>query len=166
MNKVVLNNEMSVMIPEGFSELSAEEVQKMTACKSRAPMWNIMNKDEHILISASWVRTGWFMSHLLDAKDMVKTIRDKYKSQEKAFGATYGDITETTLDGQRAYSYSCSYCGKNEEGVMMDMIRETVVVKIGKVFYVFQSVCRDALKEKGIETFHEVYDSVQFAAAA
>ena len=53
-----------------------------------------------------------------------------------------------------------------KEGEMLDMIRETVVVKIGKVFYVFQSVCRDELKEEGIASFREVYDSVQFAAAA
>ena len=43
---------------------------------------------------------------------------------------------------------------------------ETVVVKIKNVFYVFQSVCRDATKDKGVSSFHEVYDSVQFAAAA
>lgn len=126
-----------------------------------------MNKDEHILITASWVKTGWLMSHLLNAKDMVKSIRNGYKSKEAAaYGGTYSDITETTLDGKKAYSYSASYRAKTMEGEMKEMIRETVVVKIGNVFYIFQSVCRDELKEKGIETFREVYDSVQFAEAA
>ena len=41
-----------------------------------------------------------------------------------------------------------------------------VVVKIGSVFYVFQSVCRDSMKDAGITSFHQVYDSVQFVAAA
>ena len=167
MNTVLLNEEMSLTIPEGFAEITAAEVQEMTACKGQAPMWNIMNRDAHILISASWVKTGWIVSHLLNAKDMVKSIRSRYKAKEaSAFGGTYSDINETTMDGQKAYSYTCSYRGRTKEGEMLDMIRETVVVKIGKVFYVFQSVCRDELKEEGIASFHEVYDSVQFAAVA
>lgn len=167
MNQVFLNNEMKLTIPEGFEEISPEEVQAMTACKGQAPMWNIINREDHILISASWVKAGWLVSHLLSAKDMVKSIRNRYRSMEaSAFGGTYSDITETTLDGRKAYMYSCAYRTATKEGEMLEMIRETVVVKIGSVFYVFQSVCRDGLKDKGFEAFHKVYDSVQFAVAA
>ena len=167
MKNIVLNGEMNIAIPEGFNEISAAEVQEMTACKGQAPMYNIMNKEDHILITVSWVRTGWILSHLLNAKDMVKSIRNNYKAQEQArFGGTYSDITETVLGGQKAYKYSCAYRATTRDGETLDMIRETLVVKIGSVFYVFQSVCRDASKEKGFKAFHEVYDSVQFQAAA
>ena len=167
MKKMVLNDEMNITIPEGFAELSASEVQEMTACEGQAPMFNIMNREDHILITASWVRTGWLVSHLLSAKDMVKSIRSRYKAQEaKTFGGVYSDITEISLDGKKAYMYSCTYRATTKEGETVDMLRETVVVKIGSVFYVLQSVCREASKEKGIESFHEVYDSIQFAAAA
>ena len=40
------------------------------------------------------------------------------------------------------------------------------LVKVKDVYYVFQSVCHNAMKTQGVNTFHEVYDSVQFAAAA
>ncbi len=170
MKQVVLNNDMNLTIPEGFSEITAAEVQAMTACNGPAPMWNIMNKDAHILITASWVKTGWIMSHLLNAKDMAKSLRNKYSSKlnvESVYGCHYGDIHETTLDGNKAFAFSCTYRAySKEESAIVDMIRETVVTKIGDVFYVFQSVCRDALKENGFHSFHEVYDSVQFAAAA
>ena len=170
MKNVVLNNDMNLTIPEGFTEITGAEVQEMSACKGPAPMWNIINKDEHVLITASWVKTGWIVSHMLSAKDMAKSLRNKYRSKlnvESVYGCTYGDIYETTLDGNKAYAYSCTYKAySKEEGAIVDMIRETVVVKIGSVFYVFQSVCRDSMKDAGITSFHQVYDSVQFAAAA
>ena len=101
---------------------------------------------------------------------MAKSLRNKYSSKlnvESVYGCHYGDIYETTLDGNKAFAFSCTYRAySKEENAIVDMIRETVVTKIGDVFYVFQSVCRDALKENGFHSFHEVYDSVQFAAAA
>ena len=72
---------------------------------------------------------------------------------------------ETTLDGNQAYTYSCSYRAFTKDGVLKDMIRETVVVKIKDAFYVFQSVCSDEMMDKGVTSIHEVYDSVQLAAA-
>ena len=169
MKNVVLNEKMNLTIPEGFTEITAEEVKEMTLCKGPAPLWNIINKDEHMLITASWFKSGWIISHLFNAKDMTKSILNKYKSgmkEKSRFGGTYSEITETTLDGNKAYTYSCKYRAMTREGELVDMIRETVVVKIKDVFYIFQSVCRDATKVQGIRSFHEVYDSVQFAAAA
>ena len=168
MKNIVLNNMMNLTIPEGFTEITAEEVQEMTLCNGPAPMWNIINRDEHMLITASWVKCGWIMSHLLNARDMAKSILNNYRSRLKektTYGGTYSDISETTLDGNKAYTYSCTYKAFTKDGELVNMIRETVVVKIKDVFYVFQSVCRDEMKAKGILSFHEVYDSVQFAAA-
>ena len=169
MKNVVLNDMMNLMIPEGFTEITAAEVQEMTLCKGPAPMWNIINGDEHMLITASWVKGGWILSHLFNAKDMTKSILNNYKSgmkEKSRYAGTYSDISETTLDGHKAYTYSCTYKAFTKDGELVDMIRETVVVKIKDVFYVFQSVCRDEMKEEGINSFHEVYDSVQFAEAA
>ena len=169
MNTVLLNEEMSLTIPEGFAEITAAEVQEMTACKGQAPMWNIINKEEHMLITASWFKRGWIVSHMYNAKDMAKAIMNRYKSGlkvESPYACTYSDISETTMDGNKAYTYSCTYRAFTKEGELVDMIRETVVVKIKDVFYVFQSVCRDEQKAKGVESFHEIYDSVQFAVAA
>ena len=169
MKNTVLNEKMNLTIPEGFTEITPEEVQAMTLCKGPAPMWNIINRDEHTLITASWFKAGWIMSRLFSAKDMTKSILNNYKSgmkEKSMFGGTYSDITETTLDGNKAYTYSCSYRAFTKDGELLDMIRETVVVKIKDVFYIFQSVCQDATKEQGLSSFHEVYDSVQFAEVA
>ena len=169
MKNVVLNDMMNLTIPEGFTEISQEEVREMTACNGPAPMWNIINRDEHMLITASWFKRGWIMSHLFSARDVTKSILHSYKSgmkEKTVYGGTYSDISETTMDGNKAYTYSCTYRALTKDGEMVDMIRETVVVKIKNVFFVFQSLCRDTMKTKGVSTFHEVYDSVQFAAAA
>jgi len=169
MKNIVLNNIMNLTIPEGFTEITAEEVQEMTSCEGPAPMWNIINRDEHMLITASWFKSGWLVSHLYNAKDMAKSILNSYRSMlevESPYACTYSDISETTLDGNKAYMYSCTYRALTKDGEMKDMIRETVVVKIKNVFYVFQSVCRNEMKTEGTRSFHEVYDSVQFAAAA
>ena len=168
MKNAVINEKMNLMIPEGFTEITAAEAQKMNSCKGPAPMWNIYNRDENMLITASWFRSGWIQSHLFDARDMAKSLMNRYKSGmkvESPYACSYSDISETTLDGNKAYKYSCTYRAFTGEGELMDMIRETVVVKIKDVFYVFQTVCRNAMKDEGVNSFYEVYDSVQFAAA-
>jgi hypothetical protein len=112
MKNTVLNETMNLTIPEGFTEITQEEVQAMTMCKGPAPMWNIINREEHTLITASWFKAGWILSHLFSAKDMAKSILNNYKSgmkEKSRFGGTYSDIRETTLDGNKAYTYSCSY---------------------------------------------------------
>ena len=94
---------------------------------------------------------------------------NRYKSGmkvESPYACTYSDISETTLDGNKAYTYSCTYKAFTRDGELKDMLLETVVVKIKDVYYVFQSVCHNTMKTQGVNTFHEVYDSVQFAAAA
>jgi hypothetical protein len=169
MKNIVLNNMMNLEVPEGFAEITAEEVQEMTLCKGPAPMWNVINRDEHMLITASWFKPNRIVSFLFNARDMAKAVLNNYKSGlevESPYAGTYSDICETTVDGNKAYTFSCTYRAFTKDGELMDMIRETVVVKIKDVFYVFQSVCRNEMKDEGIRSFHKVYDSVQFAAAA
>ena len=168
MKNVVVNDTLNLAIPEGFTEITPAEVKAMTYGHGPAPKWNIINRDEHMLITANWFKGGWIKSHLISAKDMAKHILNKNKSGlkvESPYACTYSDISETTLDGNQAYTYSCTYRAFSRDGVLVNMIRETVVVKIKDLFYVFQSVCRDEMKGKGVDSFHEVYDSVQFAAA-
>ena len=169
MRNKVFNESMNLTIPEGFTDITAAEVQEMMLCKGPAPMWNIINRDEHMLITASWFRSGWIYSHLFGARDLAKSLMNRYKSGmkvESPYACTYSKISETTLDGNKAYTYSCTYKAFTRDGELKDMIRETVVVKIKDVYYVFQSVCQNAKITQGVNTFHDVYDSVQFAAAA
>ena len=169
MKNVVLNNDINLTIPEGFVEVSGAEVQEMGVCKGPAPMWSMTNKEEHMLITASWMKFGWLTSRMINAKDMAKAIRNKYNSKLKVksmFGCTYGDIFETSLDGHKAYAFPCIYRAFTKDGELVDMVHDTMVVKIGDMFYVFQAFYRDALKDRSLSTVHEVYESVQFAAAA
>jgi hypothetical protein len=61
-----------------------------------------------MLITASWFRSGWIQSHLFDARDMAKSLMNRYKSGmkvESPYACSYSDISETTLDGNKAYKY-------------------------------------------------------------
>ena len=50
MKNTVLNETMNLTIPEGFTEITQEEVQAMTMCKGPAPMWNITYTDHRQLV--------------------------------------------------------------------------------------------------------------------
>ena len=168
MKNVVLNNNLNLTIPEGFTEITAAEAQEMNVGTGPAPMWNIMNSEDHTVVTASWFKGGWIMSHFYNAKDMAKTLLNKCKPNmkvESPYACTYSDIKETSLDGNKAYAYTCSYRALTKDAEMVDMVRETVVVKAQDVFYVFQAVRRDTRNAMAEESILEVYDSVQFAAA-
>ncbi len=127
----------------------------------------LTNPEEYTEITASQFKGGWVVSHIYNARNMAKTLLNNCKPNmkvESPYACTYSDISETTLDGNKAYTFSCTYRALTKDAEMMDMVRETVVVKINNVFYVFQSVRRDESNAKNIESIHEVYDSVLFAA--
>lgn len=102
---------------------------------------------------------------ILTQKTLLNNCRPKMKV-ESPYACTYSDIGETTLDGNKAYTFSCTYRALTKDAEMVDMVRETVVIKVNDVFYVFRSVCRNEMKARGVDSFHEAYNSVQFAAAA
>ena len=128
---------------------------------------NLTNPEDNTVITASRFKGGWIMSHFYNANAVAKKLLNSCKPNmkvESPYACTYSDISETTLDGNKAYTFSCTYRALTKDAEMMDMIRETVVVKVNDVFYVFQSVSRDESNAKNIESIHEVYDSVLFAA--
>ncbi|MCR4839421.1 MAG: hypothetical protein K5897_10905 [Eubacterium sp.] len=165
MKNVVLNERMNLTIPDGFKDLSRAEVQEMTVCRGQAPMWNILNEEDHVLISASWVKSGWLASKLLNAKDMINSILKRTKAtanEHPELGYTFSKVEEITLAGKKAYTYTCTYTSSTKEGEKVDMIGEALVVKVENTFYIFQSCYREALKDQGVKELHEVYDSVRF----
>ncbi len=169
MNNLVLNNNMNVTVPEGFKEISKEEVQAMTACGGQAPMWNILNEEDHVLISASWVKAGWLASHILNSKDMANNIQKRTKAttnNHPELGYSFTRVQETNLGGNKAYAYTCTYTATNKEGEKVNMVGETAVLKFGNTFYVFQSCYREALKDKGVKALQEIYASIRFKTAA
>ena len=98
------------------------------------------------------------------AKSLLNSCRSGLKV-ESPYACTYSEISETAMNGHKAYTYSCSFRAFSN-GEMTDMIRETVVAKINNVFYVFQSVSRNAEGAKVADFFYAVDDAFQFAAAA
>ena len=130
---------------------------------------NLTNPEDNTVISASQFKGGWIVSHFYNAKDVAKNLLNSCRPKmkvESPYACTYSDIHETTLDGNKAYAFSCTYRAYTQNAGMMDMIRETVVVKVKDVFYVLQSVCRNEMKAKEAHSCNEIFDSVQFAMAA
>ena len=130
---------------------------------------NLTNPEAHTEITAGWFKGGRIMSHFYNAKDVAKTLLKNSKPNmkvESPYACTYSDISETTLDGNKAYTFSCTYRALTPDAEMVDMIRETIVVKVNNIFYVFRSACSRETKAQDVPSFQEIYDSVQFAMAA
>lgn len=169
MNKVITIDNMNITIPEGYTEITGEEAEKIIVCNGPAPMWSIYNAEKNVLLTASRIRAGLFTSIFINAKDMANSIRKKYVSGlriESVYGNTYSDVRETCVDGNKAYTYSCTYRAISKDYEMVDMIRDTFVVKINDVFYLFEAIRNAAEVIPGANTTPVVYDSIQFAAAS
>ena len=71
MEKMKLNNELTITYPDGFHVMDQEELGKHQYF-GEAPGWSISDPDRHIMISAAWKKTNGIVAKLLNTKDIAR----------------------------------------------------------------------------------------------
>ena len=134
MNNVRINNQIDLTYPDGFKEMGAEELTRYFSSPNNR--WGVYNADEHIILSVSWNKPGFFGS---------------FSDADSVLTGAEARMCRSLLNYQRLNRYklkigSQKACGVRFEYRVNDarlvQIGDLVVFKYKKLFYSVYYVTR------------------------
>ncbi len=82
MENAKINNELTLQYPDGFHEMTEEDLKKYFVTDGNR--WGIHDPERHVVISVAWTRST-FLSYLTDAKSVVGGSERCMKSNLKSY---------------------------------------------------------------------------------
>ena len=153
MPNTVINNELSVSYPDGFSVMKEDELKKFfTRTVNR---WGIWNKDIHTVISFSKTKSSALLSFITDEKAVTKSIETGFK--KTLLNYRRKEEFMPTVCGKKSYGISFTYTASNNHAPQLGKL---IVFKYNKCFYVVHCMVGEDYAEQGFQTLETVLDSV------
>ncbi len=153
MEKIILNNEMNLHLPEGFHVLSEEELRQYPAAEE-TPDWGASNPEQHILTVISWRKRNGFLSALAGLKELSKTMEDRMRKIMQPYGYQLESFVSRRIGGLEAEGFRYDYTAQETA-----MSAESLIAKKGKNFYYIHSYYHTALKEESLSTLENLFGS-------
>ena len=100
MNTILLNDELMLQVPDGFQELTREEVEGMNAVGA-PPQWCARDPERHMILAAAWKKSS-FASLLLTTKDLAKNMEKALSRQMVPYGYQLSGSLTQDLGGIEA----------------------------------------------------------------
>ena len=152
MNTVLLNDELALQVPEGFQELTREEVEGMSTVGA-PPQWCARDSERHMILAAAWKKSS-FASLMLTTKDLAKNMEKALSGQMVPYGyQLQGSLTQD-LGGIEARGILYAY-----EAQGIGMACEALTLKKGKQFYYLYCYMRQELLEESLQTLRQILAS-------
>ena len=155
MTNANINNEIGLSYPEGYKEMTEQELTKYFGSPNNR--WGIYNADKHVIISFGWTKGG-FLSSLTDADSFLMGMVSRMR--------------RSLVNYQQTAEFETRIANKKAKGVRFeyrvnDSIRihtsDLIVFKNKKKFYAVQFVAHKATAEEYRTDFLEVLKSVSIA---
>lgn len=152
MNKARINNEIELTYPDGFREMSEDELSKYFS--SPANRWGAYNADEHIILSVSWTKKG-FLSFLTDEESIL-------------IGAE-SCMKRNLLNYQRISSFKTTVASKKARGIRFEYrVNDAKIIQVGDLivfrqknkFYAVHYITRKANAGSSRVAFEETLKSI------
>ena len=148
MNSMIVNEELTMNVPEGFHIMTEEELAQLKYFDK--PMWLITDPDRHIIFTISWRKSG-LAALLLKPKEVIKKMEPQLRKVMKPYDYRFQDYLETDMGGQQAEGFLYAYKSKE-----IDMCGVAFSVKKGKVFYYIYCYMREELLGKSRPVLEEI----------
>ena len=151
----IINKVLSMDIPEGFQQMSPEELKKVYL-KDRPNCRGTWDKERHVMIAVSWERYPGVLSALADIKELVqwnrmqteKTYMQYDYKKEGYFSMRAGDVP---LEG---HSFSFRKSGTALSG-------ETVLLKYQKTVYTITCTGREENEDANRAMFRKIIENLR-----
>ena len=155
MGQVVLNGEVTLTYPEGFRELTREEIQQMEGVKGDPGMC-IRDEERHIIVTAGWKKSA-LAALMLKEGDVTARIQGQMESAMEEFGYELQGFLEREVGGKTVKAFRYTY---ETHGV--GMLGEALVVKHKRTFYYLYFYCRTEQPEPAGEIWEEMMRSIKW----
>ena len=152
MNEKVLNQELKIVIPDGFHEMSETERGNLNLYKE-SPDWSITDPDRHILLSVSWKKQA-LAAMLLSAREIAVKMEKSLRKPMEPYGYRLEGFLKESFDGTAAEGFRYSYTAQG-----IGMTGESFSVKKGKTLYYIHCYLRSELLEESLPVLKEIFAS-------
>lgn len=152
MNNIQINNEVSLVYPDGFELMNEEELIRYFS--TPADRWGVYNAADHILLSVSWKKAGFWKlfsdaeTHLIELESGLRRSLLNYQR-----------ITEykMKIGKQKAYCIRFEYRVKDAALVQ---VCDVVAFKYKKKYYSIYYVTRKVNATANLPAFQEILKSI------
>lgn len=150
MNTKVLNDRLVFAWPEGFEEMSAEDISK-NSTPWGAPEFMIKDTERHIIVSAGYKRINGFSAMMLSEKDAADQIKSELTKAMRNMDVHFDEAVNEKIGDQDSAGWRYGY---TVQGI--DMGAESIVFKDGKDLYYLHFYYRQALKAESLNVIAEM----------
>ncbi len=155
--RISIDNKLYMDCPEGFRQLTEEELQKMNLIAGGKGMC-ISDSERHIVISVAWTKVNALSAWLLGTRETAGSMAKHIGKSMKPFNYVWLDDVKREIDGQVARGLDYNYIVQG-----IHMTGESLVVKVEENLFYFHFYGRQARREESLAVFHEILDGVVIA---
>lgn len=155
MQTALLNDELSVGIPNGFHVMDREEELRVFA-DNMADRWAIWDTHRRIIISVMWHVSNRFLVRFASTKDLIQRVEKKARKAYQANGYQAGEPYETQVCGTDAHAIRYEY----EMGGVAQ-VSEVLIFKHEASCYTVYYYARKDAATKSRKVFQQVLDSME-----
>ncbi|MBQ6487711.1 MAG: hypothetical protein IJI75_00650 [Solobacterium sp.] len=150
----IINNEISIGIPDGFHVMSEEELTKVYVTKD-PKRWGIWDNDRHVIISVLWQDLNAFTAMLADID--AAAVRNEQLTKKGYEGHDYAmkGFHDADISGSHARGYSFTYRIQD-----ISQRVDTLLFKAGRRIYSINCIGRNENREQDHELFKEILKTV------
>ena len=155
MQTALLNDELSVGIPNGFHVMDhGEEIRVFQ--EHTEDRWAIWDTQRRIIISVMWHVSNKFLVRFASTKDLIQRVEKKARKAYAASGYQAGEPYETQVCGTQAHAIRYEY----EIGGVAQ-VSEVLIFKHETSCYTVYYYARKNAERKSRKVFQQVLDSME-----
>ena len=152
-----LNEELDLVIPEGFHALSEAELSNMQMIE-RGEGAAFSDPERHMLVSIGWKKAGMLTSLFLNLTDLGNLTAKNIASAMSSFRYQEEERRTDSLDGCAAEGVRYTYLAQGVE-----MTGESFALRHGKTLYYLHCYSRTALWTENRKVWEEIIRSGRWA---
>ena len=154
MERVTLDDRMTILCPEGFHVMTEEERSKMSMLEEGT--WvGLSDPGRHILVTIGWKAVKG-LGFMLKGKGLAENMEKQIRQGMSPFGYQPEGFRERLIAEIPAFGFGYGYVARE-----IEMVAESYVLKIDKTLYYFHFYARKTLKNESLSVWNEMLDSVQ-----
>ena len=154
---MLLNNELSITIPDSFHILSAEEMAGFRFI-AEGPGIAASDPEKHVILSIGWKQLGLFTGFILNTNDIARNMEKQISSAMNPFGYTSGGKIEKHIGGETAKEIRFRYTA----GDAVEMTGASCVVKHRSTLYYFHFYTRRETEAETEKLWDEILGSASW----
>ena len=155
MEETILNKELALTVPEGFTLMSKEEMAQ-NATSYGPPKWAVKDPDRHMILSVAW-KKSLFASLLVSARETAQNVEGRLHKMMEQMGYERRQFVTADIDGLESHGIRYSYDTPSTR-----MTAQTLVVKKGSTFYYVHCYMRDTLLDESLPVLDEVLKTMRW----